>query len=346
MATAFQADKRIVILKAEVTPGTFILPTATDNDCLLEDAKYDPKIEFDNSKKILTPDHANFEDVPGAQAIDFSISGKLRCGSGVATAPKMEKLFLMAGMVKAVVGSTGITYTDGGAGDFQTYSALVIDITGGASPVAVQHAFRGISADGEIGASGVGKPIMVGLKCQGIPVSASSLDLSNAFLSTVSAMTAPDTTSAVIFTNATTKIANTAFKISSFKLAFGNKIQPEINPGNTDATGYDYFGISERNPKLTINPMKTTKAIYDAIASAVSASPLGGVDVEIAFGGSTFPWTISMPNCQQLNPKEAMSEGRVRWNLDFNLMRNGAATALVANIPIEARYQICQGVNH
>ena len=346
MANAFQADKRIVILKAEVTPGTFVLPTATDYDCLLEDAKYDPKIEFDNSKKILTPDHGNYEDVPGAQAIDFSISGKLRGGASVAVAPKMEKLFLMAGMVKATVGSTGVTYTDGAAGDFQTFSALVIDITGGATPVAIQHAFAGCIADGEIGAAGVGKPVIVGLKCQGKPIAASSLDLSNAFLATVSAMTSPDTTSSVIFTNATTKIAGTAFKVSSFKLAFGNKIQPEINPGNTDATGYDYFGIATRDPKLSINPMKATKAIYDAIATAIAASPLGGADIEIAFGGSTFPWTISMPNCQQLNPKEAMAEGRVRWALDFNLMRNGAATALVANIPIEARYQIFQGVNH
>jgi hypothetical protein len=346
MSAAFQADKRIAILKVESTPGTFVLPTATDNDCLLEDAKYEPKIEFDNSKKIMTPDHGNYEDVPGAQGIDFSVSGKLRCGASVAVAPKMEKLFLMAGLVKATVGSTGVTYTDGAAADLQTYSGILIDVQGGAAPVAIQHAFAGMIADGEIGAAGVGKPVMIALKAQGKNVSSSTLDLTNAFLATVSAMTVPDTTSAVIFTNATCKIAGVAFKISSFKLSFGNKITPEINPGNTDATGYDYFGITGREPKLTINPMKSTKAIYDAVATACAASPLGGVDVEIAFGGSTFPWTISCPNAQLLNPKEAMAEGRVRWNLDFNLMRNGAATALVANIPIEARYQIFQGVNH
>jgi hypothetical protein len=336
--SSFLHAKRFLIIKAESTPGTAVTPTATDFDSRFEDAKYSPKIEFDGAKKLNVPDHGEYQDVPGAQAGEISASFRLCPGTALNVGPKCGKALLVSGLVGAAEGTTlGYSYSAKAAGDEQTYTAWMVDCSSDGTPVGIGHKLVGAIADVDIEASGVGKPLIGTLKVTG--KYAVSTDLDNAALNTLGAMTSPDTSAAYVLQNATFKIGNTAYKISKFKMSSGNTVAPVIN--TADATGYDFFGITERKPRLSVNPLKSPVATYDAVATAMGG--LGAV-ITIALTGPTYPLKLTVANGQLLNPAEEQREGRVGWSMTFKAMRNGYEGGLkVADMLVGCPWELLQG---
>ena len=334
---SFLTKKRVLIIKAEAAPGVAETLTTADYDIRFEEPKYTPKLEFDTSKKVATPDYGEYEDVPGAQAGEISASFKFCPGTDVNAAAHIDKALKMAGLVGESVGATGYIWNNLPTGDEQTYTAWMMDVASGGTPVGIVHKIAGCVADLDIEAAGAGKPIIGTIKMTGKNVVAEDLTAGNMLI--LATMTTPDSTPAYIFLNApVTSISNT-FKCSKFKLSCGNTVSPLINSG--DATSYDYFTITNRQPKLSINPLKQAKSVYDAYAraSAVTNETIG-----ITLTGPTFPLLFQVPNAQLLLPKEGEREGRINWELDFKCMRNGYEGAKMINgADVACLFRIIQG---
>jgi hypothetical protein len=337
--TSFLTAKRFLILKSEsTTPGTAASITYSDFDTRFEDVKYAPKIEMDASKKLAVPDHGDYNDVPGAQSGEISASFRLCPGTSLVTPPKCGKGLLAGGMLGAVEGTTlGYSWSANMAADEQTYTAWMGDCSSGGTPVAITHKLVGAMADFSIEAAGIGKPLMVHLKLTG--KNATPVDVDNATLATLGVMTSPDTSAAYVLLNATLKIATIAKRISKFKIDAGHKVTPAIN--SADATGFDYYTVSGREPRLSINPLKEPVATYDAVSTAIAGT---GATVTLELTGPTYPLKITFANAQLLSPAEEEREGRIGWNMTFKGMRNGTEGALkVAGMLVSTPWEILQG---
>jgi len=321
---SYKIKKRVMIIRAEAVPGVAETVTAADYNVRFEEPKFTPKIDFDTAKKIATPDYGQYEDVPGMRAGEITASFRLCPGTDINVPPNCSKAYKMGGLVEAVQGSSGVLWTDESEGDEQTYTVLMMDVTGDGTPVGEKIVLAGCVADLDIEAAGQGKIVMGQVKLTG--KYSSCADLNHADMVTLATMTSPDSTPAYVFQNATAASITNTFKCSKFKLAGGRTVSPLIN--TADPTCIDYFTITNREPKLSINPLKQSKAAYDAMAVALAA---GGETIGITMTGPTYPLLIQAINCQMLNPKEGEREGRVNWDLDFKLLRNGYEGAKVIN---------------
>jgi hypothetical protein len=336
--SSFLHAKRFLLLKVESTPGTAVTPTTTDFDVRFEDIKYTPKIEFDSAKKLAVPDHGEYQDVPGAQAGEISASFRICPGTALNVGPKCGKGLLAAGLVGAAEGTTlGYSYSAKASGDEQTYTAWIVDCSSDGAPVGITHKIVGAIADLDIEAAGVGKPLIGTIKLTG--KYAVSTDLDNTALTTLGVMASPDTSAAYVLQNATFKIGNTAYKISKFKMSSGNTVAPVIN--TADGTGYDFFGITERKPRLSVNPLKSPVATYDAVATAIGGT---GAVITLALTGPTYPLKLTIANGQLLSPTEETREGRIGWGMTFKAMRNGYEGNLkVADMIVGCQWELLQG---
>ena len=337
---SYLTKKRILIIRAEAVPGVAETITAADYNIRFEEAKFTPKIEFDKSKKVTTPDYGEYEDVPGAMAGEISAQFKFCPGTDTNVPGNIDKALKMAGLVGGAVTDTGYVWNDEPEGDEQTYTVLMMDITSGGTPLGEKHMLAGCIADIDIEAAGQGKPIICSIKLTG--KLSTIADLNHADMVTLSTMTTPDSTPAYIFQNATvTGGADVhSFKCSKFKLSGGRTIEPLIN--TVDATCIDYFTITNREPTLSINPLKQAKSTYDAITLATTNG--SSETIIISMTGPTYPLTIQVSNAQLLLPKEGDREGRVNWDLEFKCMRNGYEGAkVVSNANVSCLFRILQG---
>jgi hypothetical protein len=189
------------------------------------------------------------------------------------------------------------------------------------------------------GAGGVGKTLTAKMEFIGKNVAAADLD--NTALTTLAVQTGLDAGQPYTFSNFAQTFGGGTVQISSFEIDAGNKVEPEIDPGDATSGQVKYHAIVSRDPHCKINPLKKTVAAYDAYATAAANTP--GTLV-LANTTATIPLQITVANGQLMNPKSADREGLAAWDLDLKCLRNGIdGTPVVSGMAVEAAWEILFG---
>jgi hypothetical protein len=329
---SFVSNLRCVVCKEEVTPGTAIAMADADFNTRI----YAPEITLelpvdDENSKFGTGDHGEDESIPGTRSASVKLSTKISWGGAVATEPAWWKLLKGCGLVKKTYTTTGIAVQPKAAGDDTTLTMWVIDIIRGAAPSAIAYKLAGCMGDGSIFCDGIGKPWMLETTFKGkltaiAPITAGA----DQFVLTGADTNLPET----LCGNAVTMSAKTK-KITSFKLAFGNDVQPQYNQG--DASCIDFYGIVSRRPRLTMNPLMVTMS-----GDTDSHDPLTDFQAVTTGTGSIVGThhTLNIPRHQILTMAQAVREGLVGWDMNYKLLRNGSADAV---LDAEVTWELLQG---
>jgi hypothetical protein len=236
------------------------------------------------------------------------------------------------------MGHVGHRYTTVGyglrnvaAGDDVTITLGVCFVQGGAAPKGQIYMFSGCCGDGSIGGEGLGKPYMLKGNYQGNYMSAA--DLTNANIMT---LTNPDVNipekmlSNVIQTQVLPSGAALPLRVSKWEYAFGNKIS--FVPDQRSPSGYAYFCITDRDPKITLDPLLKPVSEED-IFTNVTGEQL--VDVLIQSATVAPHMSVEGPNCQLMSPTYGNIEGHVNTARTLRCLGNnlggGAAVATLSD---------------
>lgn len=104
----------------------------------------------------------------------------------------------------------------------------------------------------------------------------------------------------------------------------GNVVTPlECNNGSGNTSGYDYFIVADRNPKITGNPQSKLIATQDRM-NLFLASTEAAFSSSIAAPSSS-AITIAAPKAQIISNTEAEREGIAIDNIEWQCNRNGSA---------------------
>jgi hypothetical protein len=328
----YVSNLRQVIVAAETTPGTAVTPADADFNARIYggDLTIDVPVDDENSK-FGTGDHGEDESIPGTQSATLKVSTKIAWGGAAATAPGWWKLLTGCGMVDKTYTTTGLAKHPKTAGDDTTLTIWVVDIIRGATPTAIAHKLAGCMGDGSIYCDGIGKPWMFEGTFKG-KLSAVEVITSgaNQFVLTSADTALPE----VLLSNAVT-IGSKAKKISSFRLSFGNDVQPQVN--QSEATGFEFFGIVNRRPRFSINPLMVSLS-GDTDSDTPFASLKAGTVAAGTIVGAHH--TLTLPRMELLSVAQASREGLVSHDLNYKLLRNGSADAV---LDAETCWEFLQG---
>jgi hypothetical protein len=327
----FVSNLRFAILKAESTPGTAVTPVSADFNTRFYEVEFTPNLPVDDeNSKFGTGDHGEDEAIPGSQAASVRLRTKVSWGGSAIVEPDWWKLLRACGQVPDVYGAVGIGAQPRAAGDDTTYTCWVIDIIRGASPTAIAYKLAGCMGDGALYADGIGKPWMAEATLQGKLIEIATLANVD-----IPVLTSPDTTlPETLCANTVTMHAKTK-KITSFRMSFGNDVQPQYN--QLDARCIDFFGIVARRPRLQMNPLAVTLS-GDTDSENILANFLAVTSTAGSIVGAHH--TLHFPKPQILTLAQAMREGLVGYDLNYKLLRNAGADAV---LPDECAWEFLQG---
>jgi hypothetical protein len=255
-------------------------------------------------------------------------------GSAATTALLMQQLPVWAKFCRAQgrtphwYTTVGIGLRDVAAGDQVTMTLGMCYVQGGGAPAGEMYTFAGASGTGGLEADGLGKPwtlkgSMTGKFCDAI-------DLTNA---QILAMTGMETVlpekmlSNAIQTVDNATAAVSPLRVSKFGLDFGCKVSPVGN--QADDTGYDYFMITDRDPKITFDPLLKPISEEDVITNVKDEHSF---DITIQSAMSSPNITVEGPRAQLMMPTFGAKEGQVDTARTYRLLGNdlGAGKAVSA----------------
>lgn len=321
MANPFLQNLRILVGKLEDAPGTPETLDDVDFDVRIRAPELTPVIEPDDeAQKYATGDHGEDESIMGAQSANINFHTKMAWGGDVETQPKWWKFMQSCGAVVTDYPTTGMSLEPQKANDNKTMTIEVYDIQQGATPAAYRYRFAGCMGNATLGCEGIGMPWIVNYSFTGKLV-----DFDDVTNPNILALTSPDTTVAERLLNNPVTIGGVTQKISSFELDLGNQISPVINQAQT--TGYDYFAISERRPRFSMNPLIQPVATEDILAKWTGETT---AEIGINTGQSPTHFTLTIPVAQILNAAVANREGLVNWDQNFKCLRNGSANGTIS----------------
>jgi hypothetical protein len=336
---AYLADRYAVIGRLESTSGTPETLIASDLDTVLFDAEYVPMIEQGGKFVPAINSHAHVKSYSGTKAGQIKLKFIVRPGGAANSAPKHGKFWQSAGYVAAAITTVGYKYSDLPAGDEKTMTLWYVRVSRGGTPVGIVHKIAGAMCDGFIEAPGQGKEIICELTFTGKHVAGADLD--NSALTALGVLTSPDSGMGYVNSNTTIKLNNVATPMSSWKLAFGRKVEPEVDTADANGGDFRCFAITERAPTFSCNPAVRALATIDPIA-AVVANTLCSIDVAIASRSPSL--NIIAPQAQYADVKFGKGEGLVKYDLTFDLLANGLPAAKIdANLDWDETHVIRQG---
>lgn len=305
------ANLRVLVAKAETTPGTAETLTDADFNVRIMNPEVTPTVEIDDeSSKFATGDHGEDEAITGAQSGKIGFSIKLNPGVDGTTAPNWVKFAQACGMEKRVWGSTGISLEPQKSADASTMTMWVMDIDRGGAPSALVYKFAGCSGTWELGCEGIGKPLVGKFSFDG-----KLEDISDMTNAGILDLTSPDAILPNKLLSTTMKINNVTQKISTFKMTAGNKVDPLIDQG--EATGYETYGITSRKPRFSCNPL-TELAATDDVYDRWLDGTTGAIAVDLG------EISLNIPRAQLLTATLANREGLVGWEQNYKCLRNGS----------------------
>lgn len=338
MGDNFSINKRYVIVKPEVTPGTMVTPVTGDHTIRIRNLAID-SIDVpmdDENAKYANGSHAEDESIATTQSISISFQTRVTYSGTVTTEPNWWALAKMCGMASigwnggsaTTVGSAveGISLVRRAAQDDTTYTVWVFDEEIGTSPTTTIWKAAGCVGNMQISAE-IGQPLVASFNITG--------KLSDHVDGSAVAMSSAQTQLAESWLNSTTTIGGTAVCMSNFNLNMGNVVSPVYC--QSDSTGISHYFISESRPRLTCNPLMVKQATTDRLNELLSET-----SQVVSIGTSNY--TIKGIDCQNLSIADTPREGMVAHELNFKLLQNGVPGSLTdAALTIEDTVDILHG---
>ena len=251
--------------------------------------------------------------------------------------PQWAKFLRGMGHIAKTYSTVGLGLQNIAAGDRVTMTLGVCYVQGGGSPNGQMFTFAGCSGDGQLGADGLGKPWTIKGSFTGKFIG--NQDLTPSQILTLSGMeTAMPEKLLSNSVNTTDNVSATivSMRVSKFEYAFGNKVSSVDN--QSDPTGYDYFMIKEREPKITFDPYLKPISEEDVIGIVENENSF---DILIKSALSTPNITIEAPRCQLMNPTFGAKDGVVDTSRTYRLLGNNLGGGAVQSaIPDECSCEI------
>jgi hypothetical protein len=334
------SNLRYMAIKKEETAGTFLSPANADFDIKFQNIAMSPTIAMDDeAAKFGTGNHNEQESVAGARMANITAS--VRCnfnsGAAIATAPKWWKAMNACGLKTLTYAGTGVSLVGRKELDNSTYSIVVYDVEIGASPVTTEHRFAGCVGNVIWGADATGAPYIAQFTFQGKYV--------GTVAGSAIALTAPDTGIPRTFSGEVncTYASSTGSEglsvsplVNSFQLDLGNNIQPVRS--QADATGYSHFAITQRAPRISINPLALKSASWDVFKD-ITGNSLGA----LVFG-KTGEVTLKGIAAQIITAGVSQREGFEAYDMTLKLTGNNiTGTKIDAALEDEDTFELLQG---
>lgn len=312
--------KRTMIIKQEATRGTFVTwPGSwadTDFDLRFFNIQVSPEIEG-YTEKFALGDHDMVAAVMGKQMCKVTASVLLRWSGAVDTSPNVRKALMACGLLETVNASTSVTWQPSKEADLGggvsgsldlPFDIMIQDEVMGSSPGAIGTMIRGALANGKLMCDQLGHPWRLDLEFTG--VFDGCVDIANANILAPSGL---ETAQPDVFLSATMTMATVAQKVSKFELDFGNVVELEEDP--SDSTGYLAAMITDREPKLGIDPRVDLLA-NDPKYTRWSA----GTETVLAIASSHF--ALDADKCQLMTVADAERSGMVAYDEAYNINRD------------------------
>ena len=339
MSEYYNKNLRILVGKLETTPGTMETLTNSDFDVRVRNPEVSLAIEVDDeASKYANGYHTEDEVVMGTQQGQITFDIRMTCAGTVTSEPKWWKFAKGCGLKSRTWTTNGIGLNPRKEYDESTMTIWVYDIQRGASPSAVCYKFAGCMGNMTIGAEGVGKPWIANFTFTGkvydVDMNVSNADILELFN--------PDTTCSDKMLKDTIMVGDTTENCSSFMLDLGNDIQGQVN--QADDSGFDYFAITARRPRLTLNPlMKNTRDVWGDLTSGLTGCP-GTYELFIGDTGLNNKYTLRIPKAQIISGTPADQNGFVSWDQNWKLLTNGTTGALAdSDLTQEDTFELLQG---
>jgi hypothetical protein len=213
-------------------------------------------------------------------------------------------------------------------------------VQGGGNPGGQMFKFAGCKGDGDLSADGLGKPWT--LKGNFTGKFMTTTDLTNA---QILQLTTPETAlpekmlSNLVNTTPVGASAIVPLRVAKFSMLFGNKIG--VVPNQEDATGTDYYMITERDPKVSIDPLLKPVAEED-IMSNVNNEKAVTILIQSALVSPNM--TIEAPQCQLMYPSIGNKDGIVDTTRNYRCLGNNLGSGSVQPaLTGEASFEILIG---
>lgn len=324
--SSFTLNQRFLIGKLESSPGVMETPSGADFNVRIRSPEITPIVEWaDDASKYANGNHSEDEDIAGAQSATISFQVRLGIGDAIATAPNYTKYLNACGLQDFVYGSTGRGFRPAKAYDTKTMTLWVYDVeTGGATPAAIVYKFAGCMGTCIIGQDGIGKPMVASFTFTG-----KCIDVEDVAFASIPEGADFDSSHAEKNLNQTLAFGAAVQKVSSWSLDCGNEVTPLINQG--DVTGYDYYQITNRKPRLSANPMTAAISVEDVWGHMVSG--LTGTQAVYVTGMSMTGGNIGLtiPKAQKVQANMANREGIINYDTQWRLLGNGWTGALATS---------------
>jgi len=324
---AISANLGIIGTKIEGAPGTAETITNAEVNVRVYDLKISPAFTSDDEdSKYLNGHHGEDVSVVVNRLITVSFSTKMNYGGAATTEPKYWKLLNGCGAVKETYTTTGISLQPQHCGDISPITMRIdmkdIDCAQESRSFTIAGCMGNATIQASVG--GVWK----------INYTFSGKLTAFADVETALVEGTMDTTQALPFTGYTISLLGKTSYVSDFQLDFGNEVSPLYD--QSDASGVKYYYITNRKPRLTVNPIaeiEATDGVYTAIlGSTVAASSVGD---------ATNKLNILMPKTQILTGNGLeVRDGAFAHNLNIKLLGGGSVSPALDS---EVTWEILQG---
>ncbi|MBY6118543.1 hypothetical protein KUV64_05325 [Mameliella alba] len=288
--------KKVLTFKLEDTYGTNSGPTGAANAVRAKNVKWNPMNGQDVELGHETPYLGNSGTIPADVHATLSFDLDL-VGSGAAgTAPEAGSVLRALGCAETVVADTSVTYNPI-SGDMEA-ATIALNIDG------ILFVTTGARGDCDLIANASGIPL---LQCRFTG------------LFTVPTDAAPETPDysawldPKVISNANTPVFTIdggSRVMRSFKMAFGNDIQPRFLVGDEN------IAMPDRSEQIECQIQATALSVFNPYALALSGSRVPINLQHEAVAGRIV--TLSVPNAQVMRPGEPTEgQGIMEWPLMF-----------------------------
>jgi len=323
MSTFYSNNLRVLVAKKEdpINPGIPVPFNNGDFNVRIIDPIVTPTIEADDEAgKYATGDHGEDVSIMGAQSATIDFSVKVSRVGNTITEPSWWKFAEACGCEITPYENTGLALQPKKSKDISTLTIRVYDIPRGASGTpAACYTFAGCMGNMIIGAEGVGKPWIAQFSFTGKLVRVAEAE---GAIPELSINNADSTVEKLLNYDLSFGVGNnkSSQKISSFSLDVGNEISPLID--QSDETGYAYYAITKRSPRLSCNPL--IDGSFENIYNNWKGQATFPVKLKPAAsdGGNAGGYTLFLPRAQLLTAAIASREGLVNWDLNLKALRN------------------------
>jgi len=297
MGGQFTGANRVAAVVSETTAGTYKAPQPSDYDIEFYDVS---ALSFErNPVRLGKPAVGNLmqgrSKVGKMSATGYALKCALKHSGNATQVPKLDKLFLAAGMWRQIGPSGEVVYFYDGTQPCQTLSVDVTEFNCGRNPDAIAARGRGAVANMVINGSGVGELLDV------------TFELSMAYETEEDAVTytkvltgqdggQPEKLLGVVFT-----INDVPYCLHNFTLNMNNEIAEVADPSKSG--GLYQYKVVGSDPTLTASVQQLT--LSESQLMTLLANDLDTDAEEVVISGRGFDILIDKANIRNLSIGDA-----------------------------------------